>query len=449
MTRPWLSPVIVFTALLVLTAPVGAGRGGGGRGSGAGGGGQRASAPASMSNASLSSLRSHRAGRDISTPSPFSALSRDRSGVETRRRLGGDSSLSSLSPLASPLSSPFATRAERRGLERFGRSLDVPAPLSSPLSLREQRRNFRNDAESDAPFGSLRRQRNENAPTDQDPQSVGLRPGASPTSPLTRDKNRTEFFGRHEGFQRGGHRRRDEDNVNGLPRGRHLGPHDLEHNDLQEGTHVDTLRRNDGSVTRGPRCTRRVIVRPRTPIVVVQPRPIVVNPFSSAVVATTVPFSSAAFITTSPFFVAPSFSLFTPFVCAPVVSFFPSRFVTFHLSGTFGRFGFGATFGDFGFNDFDRQTIITTPFFTQRPLAPLVDLPERAPLIAERNDARVDALRTPLEPPAPVPTLYTPPEDPNVTIEAAGDDLRLRWTGDPDEVAWVDFILGDALQDAL
>lgn len=475
MTRQLFSQAVIFIVLLALTHPVGAGKGGGGRGSGDGGGRRAGATPSTStattsSNASLSSPRSHRAGRDGGTLSTFSSLSRDRSGTGMRNRFGGDSTLSPLPPLASPLSLPFATRQERRGLERFGSPPDVPSPLSSPLNLREQRRNFRNDADNDSPLDSLRRQRNDtHQNVNKDPQNVGLRPGASPTPPpLPRDKDRVEFFGRHEGFHAGTHdgfhlgwhRGRHEDDVNGLHQGRHFGPHDFAHNDFHDGTHVGTFRRNDGSVARGPGSPPRVIVRPRTPTVIIQPSPIVVNPFSSAVIATTPPFSSAAFITTSPFssavfittspfFGASRFSLFSPFVCTPTFGFFPSRFSTFSIGGTFGRFGFGATFGNVGFNDFHQTTIITTPFFTQRPLAPLVDLPEQEPLIVERNDAQVDALKTPLEPPAPVPTVYTPAEDPNVTIEAEGDDLRLRWTGETDDVVWVDFVLGDTLKDAL
>ncbi len=466
MTRKLFSQAVVFIVLLALTHPVWAGKGGGGRGSGDGGGGRRAGANSSTStattssNSSLSSLRSNRAGRDVGTSSTFSSLSRDRSGTGMRDRFGGNSALSPLPSLSSPLSSPFATRQERRGLERFGSHPDVPSPLSSPLNLREQRRSFRNDSDGDSPFGSLRRQRNDNnnSNVNKDPQNVGLRPGASPTPPpLPRDKDRAELFGRHEGFHAGTHdgfhlgwhRGRHEDNVNGLHQGRHFGPHDFAHNDFHDGTHVGTFRRNDGSVARGPGAPPRIIVRPRTPTVIVQPSPIVVNPFSSAVIATTNPFSSAAIVTTAPFFVAPSFSLFTPFVCTPTFGFFPFRFSTFHFGGTFGRFGFGATFGNWGYDNYNQTTIITTPFFTQRPPAPIIDLPEPPPLIVERNDAQVDALRTPLEPPAPVPTIYTPVEDPNVIIEAEGDDLRLRWTGATDDVAWVDFILGDTLKDAL
>jgi hypothetical protein len=358
----------------------------------------------------------------------------------------------------SPLSSPLNLRNSDLNRSRVGVP-NVSPPLSSPLNLREQRRNFRNDSDDASPVGSLRRQRNDNNQNvNKDPQNVGLRPGASPTPPpLPRDKDRAEFFGRHEGFHAGTHdgfhigwhRGRHEDDVNGLHQGRHFGPHDFAHNDFHAGTHVGTFRRNDGAVARGPGSPPRVIVRPRTPTVIIQPSPIVVNPFSSAVIATTNPFSSAAFITTSPFFGASRFSLFSPFVCTPTFGFFPSRFSMFSIGGTFGRFGFGGTFGHWGYDNYNQTTIITTPFFTQRPLAPIVDLPEQEPLIVERNDAQVDALKTPLEPPAPVPMVFTPAEDPNVTIEAEGDDLRLRWTGAIDDVAWVDFVLGDTLKDAL
>lgn len=418
MTRQLFSQAVLFIVLLALTAPARAGKGGGG-----GGGGRHAGANSSTSmgttsaNSSLSSLRSHRAGREGGTFSTFSPLSRDRSGTGPRDRFGGSSTLSPLPPFSAPLSSPFATRQERRGLERFGGSLDVISPLSSPLNLREQRRNFGNDAEGDSPFGSLRRQRNDQN-VNKNLQDVGLRPGVSPTP---------------------------------------LGPHNFAHNDFHEGTHVGTFRRGDGSAVRDSHC---VIIRPRPRTVIIQPSPVIVNPFSSAVIATTnpcssavfittVPFSSSVFITTSPFFIAPHFSLFTPFVCTPTFGFFPFRLSTFHFGGTFGRFGFGATVGNFGFNDFNQTTILNTPFFTQRPPAPLVDLPEREPLPIERNDARADALKAPLEPPASVPTIYTPAEDPNVTIEVEGDDLRLRWTGETDDVAWVEFILGDTLKDAL
>jgi hypothetical protein len=195
--------------------------------------------------------------------------------------------------------------------------------------------------------------------------------------------------------------------------------------------------------------SRTVVVRPTRRTVIVQPSPIIVNPYSSAFISTYSPFSSAAFVTTSPFFspafITPGFGFYNP-TCF-FSTFGVSRFSTFGFAGTFGRFSIGGTFGTFRHNDFDNTTIITTPFFNQQPNPPIVDLPE----VENRG---VDALRTPpftLNPSLndPVPTVYSPEEDPDVVIEAAGDDLRIRWTGETDDVAWVDFILGDLVKDPL